>query len=757
MGFMEPITGPYDPKTTEDGIYKLWEESGYFNPDNLPVSKNSKLKTQNYVVYMPLPNVTGTWHMGHALDNTGPDILIRYHRMRGRKTLWLPGTDHAGIATQYVVEKKLKKEGTSRFELGREKFIEEVWKWKNEYGDRIYGQLKKLGVSADWSRVRFTMDEAYALDVKKAFIHYYEKGLLYRGERTVNWCPRCGTSLSDLELEYKEENVFLYYITYGPFTLATTRPETKFGDTGLAVNPKDERYKQYVGKELEIETLSTEGSLDSPQKKKIKITVVADDAVDITFGTGVVKVTPAHDLVDFEIGGRHNLPLMQIIDERGKMNEKVGKYAGMKTEDARKKIVEDLKAVGLLEKTEPYTHNLAVCYRCSHAIEPIPSLQWFLKMSFPEKKGLAEKALGAVDEEKTRIGPENFERAFRSWMGNIKDWTISRQIWWGHQLPVYFCKNKQEEFSTTNDQFSNNSQNPNAKQTSNTDNFIVAIERPETCPVCGKCEMEQSPDVLDTWFSSALWPFAGLSESDRKNYYPGNLVSNAREILNLWDARMIFSGLEFMGEVPFKDVLIHGTILTKDGRRMSKSLGTGIDPLKYVEEFGADATRFAVIWQSSGQDIRWDESAVVAGKKFANKIWNAARFVLKNAPTRIYTDKNGFTQVDLTAEDKQILEKLKTTKEQLERDIESFEFAKALHNLYDFFWHDFCDVYLEESKKQLSEGSENLKTTKEILSHVLFESLKMLHLFLPFVTETIYQKLPVAERKKTLMIEEWGD
>ncbi len=522
MGAMSAdFSKPYDPKETESKIYGLWEKSGYFNPDNLPVRsdlkiKNSKIK--NFVVYMPLPNVTGTLHMGHALDNTTPDILIRYYRMKGLRTLWLPGTDHAGIATQYVVEKQLKKEGTTRFDLGREKFVERVWEWKKEYGGKILEQLKKLGLSADWSRTRFTMDKAYAADVRDAFIHYYEKGVLYRGLRTVNWCPRCQTSLSDLELEYKEEQAMLYYIKYGPFTLATTRPETKFGDTGIAVYPRDPKYKQYVGKELEIESLSVEGSLDMPAKKKNKITVVADEAVDREFGTGAVKVTPAHDLTDFEIGNRHNLPLVQVIDERGRMNEKAGKYAGMKTEEARKKIVEDLKSVGLLEKEEPYLHNLAVCYRCGHAIEPIPSTQWFLKMNY-----LAKQALDAVKKKKVKIQPKNFEKMYISWLSNIKDWTISRQIWWGHQLPVWFCKNQQE--SELKDKKLN--------LKSNDINFIVAKEKPKTCPFCKRCDMEQSPDVLDTWFSSALWPFAGFSKEDQKKYYPGNLVSNAREILNL--------------------------------------------------------------------------------------------------------------------------------------------------------------------------------------------------------------------------------
>ncbi len=725
---MEPISGAYDPKTTEAELYKKWEASGYFNPDNLPVSQ-----TKNYVVYMPLPNVTGTLHMGHALNNSFQDIVIRSHRMRGYRTLYLPGTDHAGIATQFVVEKKLKKEGINKFDLGREKFIGKIWEWKNEYGNIIYDQLRKLGVSCDWSRVRFTMDENYAKDVKKAFVHYHDKGLLYRGYRTVNWCPRCGTSLSDLELEYKEEQSKLYYIHYGPFTLATTRPETKFGDTGLAVNPKDGRYKDYVGKELEIESLSTEGSLDVPAKKKNKIIVVADDAVDMEFGTGIVKVTPAHDLVDFEIGTRHNLPLVQVIDETGRMTERAGKYAGMKTAEAREKIVEDLKATGLLEKEEEYAHNLAVCYRCGHAIEPIPSKQWFLKMD-----SLAKTALESVKSGRVKINPENFEKPYTAWLENIKDWTVSRQIWWGHQIPVWFCKN-QKEFEIKN-------QKSNLK---NEEGYVVSMEKPEKCPFCKTCEMEQSPDVLDTWFSSALWPFAGLSESDLKKYYPGTTLITARDIINLWVARMIYSGTEFMGQEPFRNVLIHGTILTKDGKRMSKSLGTGIDPLKYIEQFGADATRFGIVWQATGQDIRWDETAITAGKKFANKIWNASRFVLTQIgdelfPTNIPEPK--------TEADKIILEAFTKVKESSVRDIDAFEFSKALHDLYDFFWHDFCDVYLETAKLQAADDATKT-STKHMLVFILRESLKLLHPFVPFVTEEIYQRFPFPEKKVFLMVE----
>ena len=734
---------PYDPKTTEPEIYQKWLDSGYFNPDNLPVNKNSRLKIKNYVVYMPLPNVTGTLHMGHALDNTGSDILIRYHRMKGFRTLWLPGTDHAGIATQYKVEKELKKEGISRFDLGREKFIERVWKWKEEYGGIITEQLKKLGVSADWSRSRFTLDKSYARDVISAFVHYYEKGWIYRGFRTVNWCPRCGTSLSELELEHKEEKSFLWYIKYplsdgsGSVTVATTRPETMLGDTAVAVNPKDKRYSSIVGKKIRLPLSDRE------------IPIVADLKIDLNFGTGALKVTPAHDITDFEIGQRHKLETISVIDERGKMNAKAGEYAGMKTDEARVLIVQKLKDSGFLEKEEPYMHNVSTCERCGHVIEPIPSTQWFLKMD-----KLAEKALKAVKSKETKIQPKNFQKVYLDWLLNIRDWTISRQLWWGHQLPVYFCK--QEEVSNEESQMSigvkeSKASDINSKFEIQSSKFIVSAEKPKACPFCKHCEMIQSTDVLDTWFSSALWPFAGLSDDDKKKYYPGNFVSNAREILNLWDTRMIFSGIEFMGEVPFKDVFIHGTILTKDGKRMSKSLGTGIDPLNYINQYGADATRFAVIWQANGQDIRWDEAAVMAGRKFSNKIWNASRFVLEQIGNPKSENKSS-KLIPETAADEEIIGKLTKIKKQTETLIEQFEFAKALQGLYDFFWHDFCDKYLEESKKQLTD-EKNKESTLKILNAVLLESLKIIHPFLPFVTEAIYQN--IDKKGEILMVSEW--
>lgn len=706
---------PYDPKEHEEKIYSLWENSGCFNPDNLPPwnghSKSGQVK--NYIVYMPLPNVTGTLHVGHLLDNTIQDIVIRYHRMRGYCTLWLPGTDHAGIATQYVVEKELKKEGISRFELGREKFVERVWEWKKKYGGLILEQLRKLGASADWSRLRFTMDPSYAKDVLDAFIHYHKQGLLYRGKRVVNWCTRCGTSLSELELEYTDEETKLWYIRYpgtkgaNSITVATTRPETMLGDTAIAVNPTDSRYMHFIGSKVILPIQNRE------------IPVITDMLIDPKFGTGAVKVTPAHDIADYEIGQRNRLPMIQVIDERGKMTEVAGDaYKGMKAVEARKKIVEDLKTLGLLVKEEQYPHRVAKCYRCGTVIEPIPSAQWFIKM-----KDLAKSAIGAVKTKKVKIIPDRFEKPYFDWLGTIRDWTVSRQIWWGHRLPVWFCRNNKEK-------------------------YVVCIEKPTACEFCKSCDMEQSEDVLDTWFSSALWPFAGMSKTDLKNYYPGTTLITARDILNLWVARMIYSGLEFKSEVPFENVFIHGTVMTKDGKRMSKSLGTGIDPMKYIDEYGADATRFGIIWQASGQDIHWDETAVMAGKKFANKIWNATRFVVTQAPKFEISEPQPQTEAD-----KEILQKLGNLTATLQTDIHTFELSKTLHNLYDFFWHDFCDVYLETAKKQMADPT--LKSsTRAILTHVLLFSLKLLHPFIPFVTEAIYQELPL-QNKKMLMIEQW--
>jgi len=678
------LSKTYNPKDVEDRIYKLWIKSGFFNPDKLP-----ERHKKPYTIVIPPPNITGELHMGHALNTVIQDILIRWKRMQGFKALWLPGTDHAGIATQNVVEKKLKKEGLTRFDLGREKFIKEIWKWKDKYGDIILDQLKKLGSSCDWSRTRFTMDKEYSRAVKEAFLHYYKKGWIYQGERTINWCPRCSTSLSDLEIEYQEEPTELYYIRYGPITIATVRPETKLGDTAVAVNPKDSRYKKYIGKTITIKTVL------GPAKMK----VIGDRSVDMNFGTGAMKVTPAHDIHDFELCEKYGLEIKQVIGPDGRMTKLAEKYAGMTMKEARKQIVEDMKKIGILEKTEPYIHNIARCYRCNTVLEPILSKQWFLKMD-----KLAKMAEKPVKEGKIKFHPKSFEKPYFDWLKNIKDWCISRQIWWGHQLPL-----------------------------------------------------KGEKDVLDTWFSSALWPFATLgwpsSAKDLKTFYPTDVLSTARDIINLWVARMIFSGIEFMEKIPFKDVYIHSTILTKEGRRMSKSLGTGVDPINLIDDYGADATRFGIAYQiMGGQDMRFVKDNIVMGKKFCNKIWNASRFVLQqtsNSKLKTQNSKPQLKTQNLTAADRRVLKCLEKTTKSVNNDLENFRFGKAAHTLYNFFWHDFCDVYIEASKKQ------NNKEAQKILLYVLSSSLKLLHPFIPFITEEIYQKLPIKDKKKCLMIEEW--
>jgi len=739
----------YDPKETEGKIYRLWEEGGGFQPR----TKNSEQRT--YAIHLPPPNITGSLHMGHALNATIADILIRYHRMKGDKTVWFPGTDHAGIATQNVVEKQLKKEGMSRWDLGREKFIEKVWEWKNKYGNIIIEQLKKLGASADWSRLRFTMDENYANWVKKAFIHYYEKGLIYRGKRIVSWCVACQTSLSDLEVEYKEESGKLWFIKYpivaptprgrsdNYVIVATTRPETMLGDVAVAVNPKDKRYKNLIGKKILLPLQNRE------------IPIIADDKIDMIFGTGAVKVTPAHDLLDAEIGERHKLEPIDIIDERGRMTAAAGeKFKGLKVAEAREKVVRELEEAGLLEKIEDYKHNVAICYRSGTVLEPLRSNQWFLRMvDHPQNPksirqsadknqklgtSLRDAVLNAVKSGKVKIIPENFEKILFSWLENIHDWCISRQIWWGHQLPVWFhepkCIPKKGHESDV----------VKCKE------MVVAVEKPQ-CEFCD-AEFKQSEDVLDTWFSSALWPFAGLSEADLKDFYPSNVLITARDIINLWVGRMIFSGLEFQKAMPFPEVLIHATILTKEGKRMSKSLGTGIDPLGLIEKYGADATRFGIIWQTMGtQDIHWDEAAVQAGKKFANKLWNIARFSLMKIENSKFKIQKLKLQVKIqNNEDRKILQKLDEVKKIVEKNINSYEFGPALHALYDFIWHDFADKYIELVKDRQDEEADL------VLQHALFSILKMLHPFMPFITESIYQKIGL-EKKDLLMIESWVD
>ncbi|MBZ9569577.1 valine--tRNA ligase [Patescibacteria group bacterium] len=712
---MKELPKVYQPKKVESPIYNLWLRSGFFNPDKLPGKRK-----KSYTILIPPPNITGSLHMGHALNSLSQDILIRWKRLQGFKTLWLPGTDHAGIATQVRVEKELKKEQKTRFDLGRKKFLKRIWQWKKKYGNIILDQLKKLGVSCDWSRTRFTMDDKYCQAVEKAFLHYCKKGWIYRGKKVVNWCPRCQTSLSDLELEYKEKKGKLWYIRYlfsdkrqatsdkkrKYITVATTRPETMLGDTAVAVNPKDKRYKNLIGKKVILPLVNRE------------IPIIADKLVDPKFGTGAVKITPAHDMTDYEIGLLHNLKIVQVINKNGEMTKEVPlPYQGLFSLESRKKIVRDLKKQGFLEKIEGYLHQVPQCYRCKTTIELIPSWQWFLKMN-----DLAKLAIWAIETGKVKFVPKNFEKIYFDWLKNIKDWCISRQIWWGHKIP------------------------------------LKGVE-----------------DVLDTWFSSALWPFATLGwpppsskkeaslalkgraqKSDLDRFYPSNVLSTDRGIINLWVTRMIFSGIEFMGKVPFKNVYIHATVLTKEGKRMSKSLGTGIDPINLIEKYGADATRFGIVYQiMGGQDIRFVEDNIVMGRKFCNKIWNASRFVLGRIGNFKFQISNfKLDSKNLTLADKKILNALNKTVKLVNKDLESFRFGQAAHKLYDFFWHDFCDKYIEMAKSQIT-NSKSQKKTKKILLYVLLNSLKLLHPFVPFITEEIYQRLLIKNKKKCLMVEKW--
>ncbi len=692
---------PYEPKKTEAKIYKLWEESGFFAPEAHQPRADNPNAHKTYTIMLPPPNVTGSLHMGHALNATVQDVLIRKKRMEGYRALWLPGTDHAGIATQNVVEKQLKKEGMSRHDLGREKFLEKVWEWKEKYGNIILDQLKRLGASCDWSRTVFTMDPGYQEAVKAAFEHYHKKGLIYQGERVINWCARCATSLSDLELEYEEEKGTLYFIRY-PFTesskfivVATTRPETMLGDTAVAVHPEDARYKALVGKMVTL-----------PIQEK-EIPVIADSAVEKEFGTGAVKVTPGHSIADFEIGERHKLPVVKIIDERGNMTKASKICEGLGVDECRAKVVETLKGAGLLEKEEPLAHNVAHCYRCGKVVEQLVSKQWFVKMST-----LAKEAADAVRSGAVRFHPKNFEKQYLDWLSNTKDWCISRQIWWGHKIPL-----------------------------------------------------EGVDDVLDTWFSSALWPFATLGwpprqksgaslaqkgrapKSDLETFYPTQVLSTGRDIINLWVSRMIFSGLEFVGEIPFSDVYIHPTVLAKDGRRMSKSLGTGTDPLDLVEKYGADATRFGLVWQNMGvQDVHFSEEHLLAGKKFANKLWNISRFVLRQIGSSKLQIPN--PKQTLEKSEKEILEKLEATRKSVSENVDSFQFGQALHTLYEFTWHEFADKYVEHAKKT------DAQETREVLAFTLVAVLKLLHPFMPFVTEEIWASVPL-KGKKLLMVEQW--
>ncbi len=691
----------YSPGEVEDRLYQAWTEKGYFTP------KTDDHKPP-FSIVIPPPNVTGQLHMGHALDETLQDILVRYKRMQGYSTLWIPGTDHAGIATQIKVEETLRKEeGLTRYDLGRDKFLERVWDWKERYGGRIINQLKKLGSSCDWSRERFTMDEGCSRAVKEVFVNLYDKGLIYRGNRIINWCPHCVTALSDAEVEYTEQNGNFWHIRYpirgeeGYVEIATTRPETLLGDTAVAVNPDDERYAGLVGKTLILPLVNRE------------IPVIADEYVEKDFGTGCVKITPAHDPNDFLVGQRHGLPSIRIMNDDATIRCPGTPYHGMERYAARAAIVADLEKAGLLVKTEPCKHNVGTCYRCGTTVEPITSDQWFVKM-----EPLAAPALAAVKDGRVRFVPERFSKIYINWMENVHDWCISRQLWWGHRIPAFYCDACGK--------------------------MLVSKETPSVCPHCGG-PLRQESDVLDTWFSSALWPFSTMGWPDKtpelEKYYPTSVLVTGYDIIFFWVARMIFSALEHTGEVPFSTVFIHGLVRDGQGRKMSKSLGNGIDPLDIIEKYGADALRFALATGiAPGNDMRFSDERIEAARNFNNKIWNAARFVLMNLTIE---DSALPSSEELALEDKWILSRFNTLAREVTANLDRFELGVALAKLYDFLWDVFCDWYIEIAKPRLNDkGSRSNEICQRVLAYTLSGTLKLLHPFMPFITEEIWQSLP---------------
>ncbi|WOC32725.1 MULTISPECIES: valine--tRNA ligase [Caproicibacterium] len=691
----------YNPGEVEDRIYDFWLKGGYFHAEPDP-------KKEPYTIVMPPPNITGQLHMGHAMDNTLQDILIRWRRMQGRDTLWVPGTDHASIATEAKIVEAMRKEGITKEQIGREEFLKRAWAWKEKFGGRIEQQLRKLGVSCDWDRKRFTMDEGCSKAVREVFVRLYEKDLIYRGERIINWCPHCKTTISDAEVEFVEKDGSFWHLRYpfkdgsGYLELATTRPETMLGDTAVAVHPDDERYKDIVGKTLILPLVGRE------------IPVVADAYVEQDFGTGVVKITPAHDPNDFEVGRRHNLPVINVMNEDGSINENGGKYAGLSGLEARKQIVQELDEQGFLVRVEPIQHNVGTCYRCHSTIEPRVSKQWFVKM-----EPLAKPAIAAVREKKVRLIPERMDKIYFNWMENIKDWCISRQLWWGHRIPAWYCEDCGE--------------------------MTVARTAPDTCPKCGGAHLHQDPDTLDTWFSSALWPFSTLGWPEKTaelaHYYPTNTLVTGYDIIFFWVARMIFSGIEQMGEVPFDTVLFHGLIRDSQGRKMSKSLGNGIDPLEVVDSYGADALRFTLITGiSPGNDTRYSEERVQASRNFANKIWNASRFILMNIEGKAVPD--ALPQA-LSMEDKWILHAFNRLAGEINDNLEKFEFGIAAQKLHDFLWEQFCDWYIEIAKIRLNGSDEEAaQQVRQVLVWVMNRTLALLHPFMPYITEEIWQTLP---------------
>lgn len=705
----------YNPKEVEDKIYDFWQEGNYFHAE---VDKDKK----PYTIVMPPPNITGQLHMGHALDNTLQDILIRWRRMQGYSALWLPGTDHASIATEAKIVEAMRKEGITKEDLGREKFLERAWEWKKEYGGRIVSQLKKMGSSCDWERERFTMDEGCSKAVKEVFVRLYNKGLIYRGERIINWCPHCKTSISDAEVEFEEQAGHFWHLRYpltdgsGYLELATTRPETLLGDTAVAVNPSDERYKDLVGKTLTLPLVGRE------------IPIVADDYVDVDFGTGVVKITPAHDPNDFQVGLRHNLPVINVMTDDAKIVDDYPKYAGMDRYEARDAIVKDLDKGGFLVKVEKHDHNVGTCYRCHSTVEPRVSKQWFVKMD-----ELAGPAIECVKSGKTKFVPERFNKIYYHWMENIRDWCISRQLWWGHRIPAYYCDECGE--------------------------VTVAKEMPEKCPKCGCTHLHQDEDTLDTWFSSALWPFSTLGWPDKTPeldyYFPTNTLVTGYDIIFFWVARMIFSSVEQMDSQPFDTVFIHGIVRDENGVKMSKSLGNGIDPLLVIDQYGADALRmFLATGNSPGNDMRYSEKRVEACRNFANKLWNASRFVHMNIDD--YDVKNELPAT-LETEDKWILHTLNNVAKEVNENLEKFELGIALSKIYDFIWNSYCDWYIELCKARLQSEGETAQNARQVLIYVLDKILKLLHPFMPFITEEIWQTIPHDTEGKTVMLEKYPE
>ena len=702
----------YDPKDVEDRIYKFWLDGKYFHAKCDPEKKP-------YTIVIPPPNITGQLHMGHALDNTLQDILIRYRRMQGYDTLWLPGTDHASIATEAKIVEAMRKEGITKEDIGREGFLKRAWEWKEKFGGRIIEQLKKMGSSCDWDRERFTMDEGCSKAVKEVFVNLYNKGLIYRGERIVNWCPHCLTSISDAEVEYEDQAGHFWHLRYpfkdgsGYLELATTRPETMLGDTAVAVNPNDERYKDIVGKTLILPIVHRE------------IPVIADDYVEMDFGTGCVKITPAHDPNDFEVGLRHNLEVIDTFTDDAHIKPEWGKYAGMDRMEARKAIVEDLEKEGAIVKIEDYSHNVGVCYRCHSSIEPKVSKQWFVKM-----EPLAKPAIDCVKNGEVKFVPERFDKTYYHWMENIKDWCISRQLWWGHRIPAWYCDECGE--------------------------VVVSKETPTVCPKCGCNHLTQDPDTLDTWFSSALWPFSTLGWPDKTpelaHYFPTSTLVTGYDIIFFWVARMIFSSVENMHERPFDTVFIHGIVRDAQGRKMSKSLGNGIDPLIVIDEYGADALRFTLATGNSpGNDMRFSDEKVGASRNFANKLWNAARFILMNLGE---DEKAPHIPDELALEDKWILSLFNKLTKEVTDNLDKFELGIAVQKLYDFIWDVFCDWYIEISKIRLNSGDEKAaQTARDMLVYIMSNTLKLLHPFMPFITEEIWQTLP--HEGESIMISQW--